>query len=426
MDLRDIQYRSKHKMLSLRSILIWCFSLWPLFWSFWVCLKVTTDIFTSFPTVVLIVMTLASFSLKPKIKMKEVFFWAFFILAISYSGVRGRRVTALLDIPVILCGFLFCLSQFRHEIDTDIVFRCLFACGLFVSITVLLDASTYFIRTALLPIYSDSARTIVARRSGVVTGGILPYTATAGCFIFSGFGAYIVSVKRDTRKYNRLVLFLFISAMIIIRKRGFILDIAVTAFVIWICGWRFESGFRANLNRQIRTAAVIIAAAMVAVIVYIAVPTLREAVDSLFQKFSSDDETFSGRTTLYALAYRLFRTNPVWGIGWGAFRAQTTGVYSRFSTSTYETHNVYLQLLCETGIVGLTAFLLATGSTLYMAIRRYRDKLKSGVKDKRFYSLRLGLYLQLFFLAYCMSGNPLYDYNFLITYYIGVLLTIPV
>ena len=37
-------------------------------------------------------------------------------------------------------------------------------------------------------------------------------------------------------------------------------------------------------------------------------------------------------------------------------------------------------------------------------------------------ALRLSMYIQLFFITYCFSGNPLYDYVFVVTYFIGIAL----
>ena len=419
------RYQTKKLKLSLRELLLFCFSIWPLFWNLWVSFRFTDAIFSSFSTIILMGLAMIALFYVRKVTLPTALFWILFIMVITFSGIRNTSFTALLDIPVIMCGFLICFSQYGSEINKDTVLRCLFACGLFVAITVLLDGATHIVRTSLLPLYTDYAQTIIRRRDGIVTGGIIPHNSAAGCCICSGLGACLVLIRREKKKkLNWFSLVIFITALLFLQKRGFIVDIVISIFAIWICGRQTESAFKINVKRLVRIAVILIAIAVVSLGLYYTIPDIKYAVGRLIERFTDEDVTLSGRTVLYAFAYSLFKNNPLWGIGWGAFRAQTVGIFSSLSTSTYEVHNVYLQLLCETGIVGLILFLLSVGSSLLLGIKRYRAKLKEKNKDKQLYYIQLGLFLQLFFLAYCISGNPLYDYNFLITYFIGILLTI--
>ena len=56
------------------------------------------------------------------------------------------------------------------------------------------------------------------------------------------------------------------------------------------------------------------------------------------------------RVSLYALAWSHFIENPLFGIGWGNFRFTVIGTITK--DTEFEVHNIYLQLLCETGIIG--------------------------------------------------------------------------
>ena len=68
-------------------------------------------------------------------------------------------------------------------------------------------------------------------------------------------------------------------------------------------------------------------------------------------------------------------------------------------------HNVFLQILYDHGIFGILIFL-----SFFVL------NLKNAVKKRYFISISM----QLVFLIYCMSGNPLYDYYFFIPYLIYV------
>ena len=68
-------------------------------------------------------------------------------------------------------------------------------------------------------------------------------------------------------------------------------------------------------------------------------------------------------------------------------------------------HNVFLQILYDNGIFVILIFL-----SFFVL------NLKNAVKKRYFISISM----QLVFLIYCMSGNPLYDYYFFIPYLIYV------
>ena len=129
---------------------------------------------------------------------------------------------------------------------------------------------------------------------------------------------------------------------------------------------------------------------------------------------------------MFRAAYGSVAGHRLTGIGWGCYRQHSIGVFGGTSDYTYATHNVYIQLLCETGVAGLAAFLAAVGNILIAASYRYRKLVLTDPDSEERVITGAGIFLQVFFLAYCMSGNPLYDYNFVVSYFIGVLLTLTV
>ena len=425
MELFEGGYRPQRKKTS-TDLLILCFVFWPLFWNLWAVIDVTNSLSAYGSVAILIGLSLLSVLLRKKLRKSYLLLWLLFFAAVLMSGMHGIRNAAILDLSVMFCGALFCMSMQDAEIDTMMIMRCLWFCGLFVSATILLDALTRVFSTTLLPIYTDYGKEVILKRGAqIATGGILPHTGNAGCFVCSGLGAYIISLQgKKWNVKNWIVIAVFFAAFLLLQKRGFLLDMILAAAAIWLFGRKFDRKLRYNPKKTTRLIAVLIAALLAAVVLYLFVAPVRETVDAMIGRFSSKDETLSGRTVLYALALKLFMTSPVFGIGWGMYREQTMGIFSGASESTYEVHSVYLQLLCEAGIIGLAVFLIAVCAMLIPAVKKYRSYLAAGEKGIGLYSCRLGIYLQLFFLAYCFSGNPLYDYNFLITYFIGILLTL--
>jgi len=115
------------------------------------------------------------------------------------------------------------------------------------------------------------------------------------------------------------------------------------------------------------------------------------------------------RSELYAFAVQLFTQKPIFGWGVGAFSLfQNIG-----------THNVYLQMLCENGIVGAILFILILISNLLVTLKviKIYSNLNNSLYDRY---LCFSIYMQIFYILYCMSGNPFNDGFILIVYMIAM------
>lgn len=121
-------------------------------------------------------------------------------------------------------------------------------------------------------------------------------------------------------------------------------------------------------------------------------------------KNASDNSTVidisSGRMRLWERAFNLFREHPVFGIGWGRFREHLTDTYNVLNEGQLSNaHNNYLQLLCETGVVGL---ILYTGPLFYFlhrTMKRIRLLRKSSADSLSRISASTSLSVQLFYLT---------------------------
>lgn len=125
----------------------------------------------------------------------------------------------------------------------------------------------------------------------------------------------------------------------------------------------------------------------------------------------------SGRFKLYKEALRQFQLtliSPVFGNGIQSFILLSDVRGS--GGEILETHNIYLQLLCETGIFGLSFFL----SIIYCNfIQVVKARKALGQMDNEYQVLlSVSLYIQLIFVLYGMFGNPINDMNMLFIYFI--------
>ncbi len=80
-------------------------------------------------------------------------------------------------------------------------------------------------------------------------------------------------------------------------------------------------------------------------------------------------------------------------------------------------HNIYLQMWVEQGVVGLGILLVAIFFTLYVTYIRMKRSVE--LKNKRV-TYCFSFYIQVFVIIYGFFGNPMYDYNFAITYFLSI------
>ena len=134
----------------------------------------------------------------------------------------------------------------------------------------------------------------------------------------------------------------------------------------------------------------------------------------VFERFKIDDTSnsditfLSGREVLYEAAWKLFRQNPWLGVGWSGY-ANAARIYTGIEEMT--AHNIYLQLLAETGVVGFLIFV-----TLYIcAITRgikclqAARKEKINVDERQQKIMAFALFFIIYNVAYGMSGLVLTD-----------------
>lgn len=414
--------REESKIL-LNDILVFLFACWPFFWNLWSVLQLPAEIFGYRIPVYVLLGIIALSMLGNKISINtRMWGWLIFI-GVTFIGAGNAWISEYgYDIIVCICGVAFCLLKGERRYNPQIILKSLSVIGMFVSITVIVNSISGLFSNTLLWIYTADAKKII--RTAEQAGGILPHTASAGGFVVSGAAAYALL---DKEKKNRvdywLVLSVYVLALIILKKRAMIVWTAASMTGIHILKYHFNRKILIKIKALIKKIFIAIALVFSAFFVLSKVPFVREQFELLIERFITNDSTQTGRTILYALAFRLIQQSPWLGIGWARYRGFTYGIFGSGIDRTYEVHNVYLQLLCETGIIGLAAFLFAVVSVLIYTCKKYRhiceNVSEGGQQDLWYFSL----FLQMFFVLYCLSGNPLYDYNFLITYFIGVFLS---
>jgi O-antigen ligase len=118
---------------------------------------------------------------------------------------------------------------------------------------------------------------------------------------------------------------------------------------------------------------------------------------------------------MWKLAINNFKKSPLFGIGWFGYKYQYNIMLfdpsRRAERYGYlNSHNVYLQLLCETGILGFGLIIWGGINIFKETFNLLDEEIIDGynIKEILFFSL----IMQLFFWLYSLTGNCLYDTMF--------------
>lgn len=236
--------------------------------------------------------------------------------------------------------------------------------------------------------------------------GIMISHAVGTCFCLSLY-------FRGLKKVIMQILFIASAgALLLTAKRGITIYAAIAILVVIYF-------FYSNklLQRWLRIGLIIFLAVVILIQAAQFVPDLL----NVFERLSIDrskDLAMIDRANLRSAALKLFYGSPILGIGWRGFMR---GGY--FSDG--DVHNVFIQLLCETGIIGCViycTFFFTTYIKTVITLVKFRRSTPSNLKAG--WHLAFSLYIQTVFILYCFSGNPLYDLSMLAPYFIGIWIVI--
>lgn len=128
------------------------------------------------------------------------------------------------------------------------------------------------------------------------------------------------------------------------------------------------------------------------------------------EKFNSEDP-LNSRVTIWQYAFDAFNTHAFLGIGIGSFPEYCVqNGYALYSG----VHNIYLQVLCECGLLGVLVItpiiILSLFATLKM-LKKLQNMQNNDQTKNDLVLLTFSLMVQVVFLLYGISGNPLFVYH---------------
>ncbi|MGN1139128.1 MAG: O-antigen ligase family protein [Ruminococcus sp.] len=315
--------------------------------------------------------------------------WCFsLLLTVAFDAVFYERLIGIFNIII----FIFVLSMYVNMIIPNLMTGPLNF--------LLLDATK---------------GTIAGEVSSGVFSGLFGEKLAAAYGSSLGFVfAYSQYLKKPKAKYLILSLF-YIMAIFLTGKRTAVL-IPVAVMIISIIVNKRDSRIFKRAGKYLILLLVLF------IISVIFIPQVQGMLDKLFTTMfsdASDDVTSNRASLLWPMAQDMFSAHPIFGNGLSTYNSYVSSLYasdnSVLSSWSTNAHNIFLQLLAETGIIGgllifsLFLFLLVHTFILY---RRIKDP-----DDKQLCLISLGM--QCVFLLVGATENSFYVTGELLTYIVA-------
>lgn len=308
------------------------------------------------------------------------------------------------------CLLLLLISDIHKH---DIVFRLLYYAALVFAVgTVLQILYPSMISNIVLPQFSQFSQYASLERAHQSLASFAGFTnqpAVNAGFLVYGLGYIIISLSLNKDKRsgkNFLLAALLLLCLVATAKRAH--------FGFSLCAIMLAYYYASKGKTKAKRVFLIIS---ISILLLFILSSLVDVYDfGVLKKFTntiqliqSGEEVFEYRAVLQSHALLLFQENPLFGIGWKQYRL----TISNSQGYQLDTHNIYLQLLCETGIVGFFLFVSFFIYSLGKSIKLSKMKMEPHQKTMSLFAL----FIQLFFLMYGITGNPLYDFNYYMPYF---------
>ena len=328
-----------------------------------------------------------------------------------FPGARHDADTFSYQISMILClGYAICTQAKRERLlrADRVMYLGAMAMAAFVIVFTLVPV--LFLQL-VYPILSETARRYYDFFAPLGYGVSLGTYSYTDYVLFLGIAVCCgdLAVRPRSRRsilLNSLSLAFLLLGMVVLGRRGELLAalVAVLLLVLALCSRK---------KRRIILLCGSLAAALGGTLVIFflpqlaKVPVLARYVETVEQLLAGGDIT-SGRGALMAVAVDGFKSSPIFGVGWGQYVSLSAriGMCDTDGNLIEDCHNIYLQFLCETGVVGAVLILIPIIYIFVLTVRTLRAaKYREDTAPLRFASVSFLIQFFLLFLG-------LYDPSF--------------
>lgn len=259
---------------------------------------------------------------------------------------------------------------------------------------------------------------VVTVATGTKSGGLVGDYQYGGMMMSVACVLFLVDYFHDGGGFTDIAGFILSLAGVFISGKRMFALIVVVSFV-WLY---IASVDRGKLPRTLKLTAFGVVSVGT---LYAMLQPVRELVGRIGLFLLPAEAATSGRNVLWSLALDIFNANPLTGVGFANFLPYSDAISAAPWFGLFHVHNIYLQLLAETGLVGFALMTVLFISAFMGTWRSYRLSIQGDDRVPR-YVLISSLALQVWFLMYGLSGNGLYGWQEMFLYVSAVGMAISV
>lgn len=330
---------------------------------------------------------------------------------------RSTRLPgSLVDILVLTVAMFLVIFPATKPKDYHPALAATVVWGVFFAIGIFLAFFSKPLFNAVLSFFPRTFSSVVRLASTRFVCGFSTNPGFSAGYIACGILALAATVRgRPSLSLVKLLLFAFLGiAMLFTAKRGHVLFLFMAIVICYLLPMKG----RQVVARYWK----LFLLGVLGVVLFITfedslanIPFVGRAISTVTDYMGGMDVS-SSRSKLWTQAIDLFHEHPWIGIGWGDYRTTLLGQKGFFSD--FDVHNIYLQLLCETGVTGLIVFSAFFVFFWVTARKLYRFCLAASdpVLRSLVPVLHFSILYQTFFLLYGITGNVIYDQHYQIIY----------
>lgn len=358
---------------------------------------------------------------KKKLKIPvDRLFWLMILIPFIYSSPNR------LDLTLFTVGILIILTVKLSLQNIDTLYRV-------IKVVAVVNAVCVFVQAIDNDFFVPFARARFSESIYSYYMQILSESYISGCngivgdtagYLLNAIGVLcscmLIYGRKKTKIFSYVLLGIFLIALLFTGKRAHLLCGVVAAIILYISSGR-PMGKAKRILLSILVIIVLYYIMRVVMFFFPDINTISRIIDSINGMVLGEDIS-SGRTTLYGYAFFQFESSPIIGIGWKSFNQLTTSLYN-YSSAHY-VNNDYLQILCETGIIGFICIFVP----MYIFFLKTFKALKIINKKPELFDIKIrialvySLFMQIYYLIYLFLENPLYNRSFFFMYVISVLI----
>lgn len=283
-----------------------------------------------------------------------IFLLASFGLSSLFSAHYLATLPALAVFGLQVCLYLVIRNSIKERAQNLSLIRYMLISGFFVSVIGILQ---YYFASHMVPGWID--KTLYNN---------IPNRAFSTLYNPNVLGSYLIVIisvaltgflcteKKRSRLLSSAIIIVSFLCMMLTFSRGAWLGLAVSIAIIFVLGK--ERPYILS---------------MIGLTILVAVPEFPKILSRINLDFLSNDSSNIYRRYLWKLAEQTFTENPILGTGVGTFGFSLPSHTKAAGYLVSHAHNIYLQILAETGLFGFISFFGYIVLGMYVAYRVFRQ-----------------------------------------------------